>query len=166
MDYEKKGICDDCNNANNLILVSACAESEVGYGPCCEKYICKNGCKWYCSLCFKNTSEDDILYVCLLEHKFKKLFKNKLFEWKQNIYNILPFNNSIKRIIIELLKPELNYREDYFPQYNIPFKCPNLKPIETPICKKCIKLYINNPITNKPILWFGISSNEWLHRYG
>ena len=87
-------------------------------------------------------------------------------KWKQNIYNILPFNNSIKRIIIELLKPELNYREDYFPQYNIPFKCPNLKPIETPICKKCIKLYINNPITNKPILWFGISSNEWLHRYG
>jgi hypothetical protein len=34
MDYEKKGKCDDCNNANDLILVSACSESEVGYGPC------------------------------------------------------------------------------------------------------------------------------------
>ena len=58
MDYEKKGKCDDCNNANDLILASACAESEVGYGSCCEKYICKNGQKVYWSDSFGSGRKD------------------------------------------------------------------------------------------------------------
>ena len=52
MEYEKKGVCEDCNLEKDLILEDACADSAVGYGSCCHKYVCKNGCTLSCSLCF------------------------------------------------------------------------------------------------------------------
>jgi hypothetical protein len=44
-------------------------------------------------------------------------------------------------------------------------KCSHLKSIETLICVKCIKRYIKDPSTNPPVLWWGISNEEWLPRY-
>lgn len=52
MSYDKNGICDDCNIAGKLVLTLACTDSCVGYGRCCEKYVCVTNCDWNCSLCF------------------------------------------------------------------------------------------------------------------
>jgi hypothetical protein len=64
-----------------------------------------------------------------------------------------------------LLQPKINYRQDYLRSHSMNKKCSHLKSIETLICVKCIKRYIKDPSTNPPVLWWGISNEEWLPRY-
>jgi len=103
MEYEKKDICEDCNSFGDLELEDACADSSVGYGLCCYKYICKHGCNWYCSFCFKKIQSDNIKYVCFLEHQFKKLFKTHFDNYNWFLQNNLPFKSKIQLDIIKSL---------------------------------------------------------------
>ncbi|XWV26486.1 putative orfan [Tupanvirus soda lake] len=51
----KNYYCDECfmchNNEKDLVEMPACAESDVGYGGCCYKNICVDGCQFKCITC-------------------------------------------------------------------------------------------------------------------
>jgi len=165
MEYEKKDICEDCNLFGDLELEDACADSSVGYGLCCYKYVCKNECNWYCSFCFKKTQSGDIKYVCFLEYQFKKLFKIHHYNYNQFLWDNLPFKPKIQLNIIKLLNLEPIVRKDTETNYDMPKNCIRNKPIETTICTQCIQKYIPNQKTKEPLLWWGISNEEWMRRY-
>jgi hypothetical protein len=165
MSDEENKICDDCNNKGKLILSPACADSDVGYGICCEKYICEKNCDWNCSLCFTNVTINNINYVCFLEYVFLKHYKYHLEKHIKILKNIFPIKNkNIQTIFINLLDFKPNIRVDTKTTYYIPENCLGNKPIETTICNKCREKHFPNSKTNPPCLWWGISSKEWLRR--
>lgn len=167
MAYDKNGICEDCNITGKLVLKEACADSDVGYGICCEKYACERECEWNCSLCFTKVSVNNIRYVCCLEHVFLKHYKYHLEKHIKILKNIFPIkNNKIQKIIINFLNFKPNIRIDSETSFDISEICLENKPIETTICNKCNEKYFPNSKTKSPVLWWGISSEEWLIKYG
>jgi hypothetical protein len=72
MSYYKNGICDYCNITGKLVLTLACADSDVGYCRCCEKYVCEINCDWNCSLCFTKVTVNNIKYVFFFTICFSK----------------------------------------------------------------------------------------------
>jgi len=161
MEYEKHGTCDDCNIQGELTMEDACADSSVGYGLCCYKYVCKNGCYWKCSFCFRNTDSDNIMYVSFLKYKFDKLFQKQLDEYRSFLLYELPFEQKINANIINIL----NLTPTIYVEDNQIKGCQRHKIIESTLCNHCINIYAKSNALRGPLLWWGISNDEWLQRY-
>jgi hypothetical protein len=145
MSYYKNGICDYCNITGKLVLTLACADSDVGYCRCCEKYVCEINCDWNCSLCFTKVTVNNIKYVFFLQYVFLKHYKYHLEKHIQILKNIfLIKNNNIQKIFINLLYFKPNIRVDTKTSYDIPKNCLGNKQIETTICNKCTEKYFPN----------------------
>lgn len=58
--------CEECYapyfSSDYLVKEAACADTEVGYGDCCNKYICKNGCIFKCHQCLQTFNDVDLMF--------------------------------------------------------------------------------------------------------
>jgi hypothetical protein len=85
--------CDECHerypNQENLMEVPACADSDVGYGGCCYKNVCENGCKFVCSLCSYQTNNAEETYkisISALGLDIDMFDEEKLYENKDKLF--------------------------------------------------------------------------------
>lgn len=140
---DKKFICEECYKIHerheDLQESYACADSDVGYGVCCTKFICNESCEFKCIICNNNFDQ---------AKKMKKIISiNKNID-----FNLDNLSKHRERIFVCKLCLRKYENKDSILEDNIIL---TLLPYD-----EDEELELRNAK-----VWFGISSKEWLARY-
>ena len=153
------GKCDECFNEGRLRKAPACADTDVGYGDCCLKYICYRKCFWKCTVCLKENSNSEDVFIT---YEYIGDFKKREIELKQclnyisclYLYSDLSFSEKKIKLLKNVLPNDVCILIQKMNISNY---------VKSIICKKCVN--DKNIPTEDPIQWNGMSSQAWLDRY-